>query len=320
MNKPRSKATAIEWREITTADCGIRIDNWLAKTLKGVPKSHLYQLLRTGQVRVNGARAKPDVRLAAGDAVRLPPVRVAHRASTRRPVAPGKTLPVVYEDDALIALNKAAGQAVHGGSGVAFGVIEQLRSQRPQAKMLELIHRLDRETSGLLLVAKKRSALRALHAAWREDKVEKRYLALVQGAWPHAAARSIRAPLVRYLLPNGERRVRVGAEGKAAHSVVRCQQVFASGFSLLEVELKTGRTHQIRVHLAHLGFPLCGDDKYGDFESNKILQKNGLRRMFLHASKLVFTHPASQQRLSLQAPLADELQAFLRRLENPAAL
>ena len=221
----------------------------------------------------------------------------------------------MHEDEALLVVDKPAGLAVHGGSGVSFGLIEQLRRMRPQAKLLELAHRLDRETSGLLIVAKKRTALTRLHDAFRRGSINKRYLALVKGQW-FAPRQDVRLPLLKYLTAEDERRVRVANEGKAAHSIVRLVARWQN-FSLLEVELKTGRTHQIRVHLAHLGFPLAGDDKYGDFADNKALQKQGLKRMFLHAASLRLRHPTQDESplLSLQAPLPADLQSFLHRLD-----
>ncbi len=298
----------VRHERIDENSAGQRIDNYLLKVAKGVPKSHIYRIVRGGEVRVNGRRVAPDYRLGAGDEVRIPPVRVAE-PERRAPVPAGRPLPVVFEDEALIVLNKTAGQAVHGGSGVSYGVIEQLRAQRPELRMLELAHRLDRETSGLLIVAKKRSALTALHDMLREGRVEKRYLALVPGRWANPL-QHVKAPLFKYLTAEGERRVRVGPEGKPAHSVVRLVECWPD-FSLLEVELKTGRTHQIRVHLAHLGFPLCGDDKYGDFARNKALEAQGLKRMFLHAARLCFTHPLTGQAMAFDAPLPPDLRDFL---------
>lgn len=290
-----------------------RIDNYLLKICKGVPKSHIYRILRAGEVRVGGRRVKPDYRLCVGDEVRIPPIRVAEKTSAA-PVPVGEALAVAFEDEAVVILDKPAGQAVHGGSGVSFGVIEQLRRQRPQAKLLELAHRLDRETSGLLIVAKKRSALTAFHDMFREGRVEKRYLALVRGRFMNPV-QHIRVPLEKYLLDNGERRVAVSAEGKPSHSVVRLVQRWEN-FSLVEVELKTGRTHQIRVHLTHLDYPLAGDDKYGDFPLNKQLQKQGLKRMFLHAARLVFVHPVSGQTVQLESLLPAELTAFISLLNT----
>lgn len=303
---------SVAWLEVGEESAGQRIDNFLLRLAKGVPKSHVYRILRSGEVRVNKGRVGADYRLQEGDRVRVPPMRTAEKAS---PVpAPAREFDVVFEDDALLVVDKPAGVAVHGGSGVSFGVIEQLRRARPQSKLLELAHRLDRETSGLLVVAKKRSALTRLHDQFREGTIGKRYLALVKGRWQNAV-QHVRLPLHKYLLPDGERRVRVDAEGKAAHSIVRLVSRWEN-FSLVEVELKTGRTHQIRVHLAHLGFPIAGDDKYGDFGLNRDLQKVALKRMFLHAAMLRLPHPMQEQTLELASPLPGELAGFLRQLDR----
>ncbi|MDR2259792.1 MAG: RluA family pseudouridine synthase [Azoarcus sp.] len=312
-----SKINAAHRERIGESAAGQRIDNYLMRIARGVPKSHIYRVLRGGEVRVNGRRVRQTYRLAIGDEVRIPPLRVTAPAPLPPAAPKGGPLPVVFEDDALMALDKPAGRAVHGGSGVSFGVIEQLRAQRPELKMLELAHRLDRETSGLLIVAKKRAALTALHGMMRAGRMEKRYLALVAGQWLNPL-QHIRAPLFKYLTAEGERRVRVAAGGKPAHSIVRLLRRWQE-FSLLEVELKTGRTHQIRVHLAHLGFPLAGDDKYGDFALNKALAGEGLRRMFLHAARLDFAHPLTGARLALAAPLPAELQDFVARLDAQEA-
>jgi len=298
--------------EVGEESAGQRIDNFLLRLAKGVPKSHIYRILRSGEVRVNKGRIGADYKIRVGDVVRVPPIRVA-----ATPVgtvnAPPREFDVVFEDDALIVLDKPAGVAVHGGSGVSFGVIEQLRRARPQAKLLELAHRLDRETSGLLLVAKKRSALTKLHDMFRDGAVHKRYLALVKGSWRNTL-QHVRLPLTKYLTAEGERRVSVTADGKEAHSIVRLVARWRN-FSLVEVELKTGRTHQIRVHLAHLGFPLAGDDKYGDFSLNRDLQKVGLKRMFLHAAKLTLPHPLSAEPLAFALPLPQDLRGFVARLD-----
>lgn len=312
----QGKAIAVRRERVDEAAAGQRIDNYLLRICKGVPKSHVYRILRSGEVRVNGGRVAPTYRVAENDEIRIPPIRLAEKLAPG-PAPAGEPLPVAYEDEALLVVDKHSGKAVHGGSGVSFGVIEQLRSQRPEARMLELAHRIDRETSGLLIVAKKRSALTALHDMMREGKVEKRYLTLVAGRWPNAL-QHIKEPLFKYLTPEGERRVRVSPEGKPSHSIVRLVRRWAR-YSLLEVELRTGRTHQIRVHLAHLGFPLCGDDKYGDFALNKRLEGEGLKRMFLHAAQLSFAHPLTGAAISLSAPLPDELQAFLDRLDAAEA-
>ena len=309
--KELSKAPAAR-RQIGEEAEGQRIDNFLLRVCKGVPKSHIYRILRSGQVRVNSRRIGPDYRLQVGDEVRIPPLQLGAERTALVPV--GREYRIAYEDDWLLVIDKPGGMAVHGGSGVSFGVIEQLRRQRPQARFLELAHRLDRETSGLLLVGKKRSALTALHDMFREGRIEKRYLALVKGRWCDPL-RHVKLPLQKYLTEEGERRVSVSDEGKAAHSIVRLVARWQN-YSLVEVELETGRTHQIRVHLAHLGYPLCGDDKYGDFALNKILQKQGLDRMFLHAARLALDHPETGERLTLAAPLPQDLAAFLAWLEQ----
>ena len=303
---------------------GQRVDNFLLKVLKGVPKSHIYRIVRSGEVRVNRKRVQPDTRLVAGDELRIPPIRTADSDEPRRkPVARPIDVPILYEDDALIAVNKPAGLAVHGGSGVAFGLIEQMRAARPQAKLLELVHRLDRDTSGVLLVAKKRAALVALHAALRDGKVGKRYLVLVRGKW-RDAKRQVDLPLTKFLTGEGERRVRVERfgspePGQTARTVFFKRQVWPLAeppVSLLEAELHTGRTHQIRVHLTHLGFPLAGDDKYGDFAWNKALAKAGLKRMFLHAWRLTLPHPTEARDLVFEAPLPEDLSQFVAGLDN----
>jgi 23S rRNA pseudouridine955/2504/2580 synthase len=298
--------------EVGEESAGQRIDNFLLRLAKGVPKSHVYRILRSGEVRVNKGRIGADYRLQVGDQVRVPPMRVAERPL--QAIVPAKEFAIAHEDEALLVVDKPSGIAVHGGSGVSFGVIEQLRRARPQAKLLELAHRLDRETSGLLVVAKKRAALTRLHDQFREGLIAKRYLALVKGRWRNAV-QHVREPLFKYLLPDGERRVRVDPEGKTAHSIVRLVARWEN-FSLVEVELKTGRTHQIRVHLSHLGFPIAGDDKYGDFTLNRELQKTGLKRMFLHAAKLALPHPITGDALALESPLPPELRNFLATLDR----
>jgi 23S rRNA pseudouridine955/2504/2580 synthase len=305
-----SKDSAIRLEVGEEAD-GQRIDNFLLRLAKGVPKSHVYRILRSGEVRVNKGRVAADYRLKSGDIVRVPPIRIS--ASVDKPLAPARAFDVVFEDDALMVLDKPAGVAVHGGSGVSFGVIEQLRRARPEARFLELAHRLDRDTSGLLIVAKRRSALTRLHDMFRDGGISKRYLALVKGRWMNLL-QHVRLPLHKYLTDEGERRVSVSDDGKEAHSIVRLVARWEN-FSLVEVELKTGRTHQIRVHLAHLGFPLAGDDKYGDFSLNKALQKAGLKRMFLHAAKLKLPHPISGAVVDLDARLPADLLGFVSRLD-----
>ena len=306
------------WHDAGEEGAGQRIDNYLTRLLKGVPKSHIYRILRSGQVRVNSGRVGADYRMQAGDRVRIPPVRVAQRQARAASTAaiPRFDEHVLYEDEVLLVLDKPAGAAVHGGSGISFGVIEQLRHARPQAHFLELVHRLDRDTSGVLMLAKKRSALTALHEQLRAGRVQKLYLALIHGAW-RERRRDINLPLNKYVLASGERRVSVREGGQISHTRIRLRQKWPD-LSLLEAELKTGRTHQIRVHLAHLGFPIAGDDKYGDFALNKALARQGLKRMFLHACKTVIVHPRSGERIAFEAPLPQDLQGFLRRLDAAA--
>ena len=316
---PELSKTTVTQVVIDEDSLGQRLDNFLLRCCRGVPKSHVYRIVRSGEVRVNGRRTDVAYRLAIGDVVRIPPVRTAQRqeeivAGAEHNIA----LPILFEDDALLILDKPAGIAVHGGSGVSFGVIEALRTQRPQAKFLELAHRLDRETSGILLIGKKRSALTVLHDMFRDGSshgqrgADKRYLVLVKGRWMDPL-RHVRSPLLKYLLPSGERRVRVSPEGKVSHTVFRLIARWRD-FSLLEAELKTGRTHQIRVHLASLGFPIAGDEKYGDFALNRELQRSGLKRMFLHAWRMAFPHPVSGEPLAIEAQIPDALLAFVSGL------
>ncbi len=322
---------------------GQRLDNFLIRQLKGVPKTHVYRIIRSGEVRVNKGRAHADTRVEAGDIVRLPPVRTSERAEQKAQImaqevarhgasstvggyAPAAEFPILFEDDFLLAIDKPAGVAVHGGSGVSFGIIEQLRMARPEADFLELVHRLDRETSGILLIAKRRMALKLLQEQFRERETDKVYLALVSGDWP-ARQRVIDKALHKYLLPNGERRVKIvpneHPDGMRSVTLVKVKAQIAATplapntpFSLLEVTIKTGRTHQIRVHLAGEGHPIAGDDKYGDFELNKALQRSSLdspslKRMFLHAWSLKFNHPKTRKAVQLQVSLPEELQQFL---------
>ncbi len=296
---------------------GQRIDNFLLCHLKGVPKSHIYRLLRTGQVRVNKARVDASHKLLLGEDVRIPPVRrgeapaapVVNVWSSRRLVPH-----IIYRDESMIVLNKPAGMAVHGGSGISLGVIEQLRAELPECRFLELAHRLDRDTSGLLLLACRRSALVRLHDMFREGKINKRYLTLVHGHWTNPV-QHVTLPLHKYLNPEGERRVMVSIDGKPSHTVFRLQEI-CDEFALLEAELKTGRTHQIRVHLAHNGFPIAGDDKYGDFSLNHELARRGLKRMFLHAWRVAFSHPVTGESLELEVPLPSNLQQFMDGLKG----
>jgi 23S rRNA pseudouridine955/2504/2580 synthase len=308
--------------QVDEESAGQRLDNYLMRHLKGVPKTHVYRVIRSGEVRVNKGRAAADTRVQAGDDVRVPPVRVAERPAAA--AAPPREFAVLFEDDWLLAIDKPPGVAVHGGSGVSFGVIEQLRRARPAARFLELVHRLDRETSGVLLLAKKRSALTALQEQFRARDTGKTYAALVLGTWPEKL-KVIDVPLHKYLKADGERRVRTStaddAQAKRSITLVKVTQRFAD-FTLLDVSIKTGRTHQIRVHLAHAGHAIVGDDKYGDFEFNKSLARGsalpGQRYdgMFLHARRLAFDHPDSGQRIELQAPLPAACTALLQQLER----
>ena len=333
-------APSVKTLTVDEDSAGQRLDNFLMRHLKGVPKTHVYRIIRSGEVRVNKGRASAETRVETGDEVRLPPVRISEKVAekTERP-APGREFPVLLEDDSLMAIDKPAGVAVHGGSGVSFGVIEQLRMARPKATFLELVHRLDRETSGILLVAKKRSALKNLQDQFRERETGKTYLALVAGQWP-ANKKVLDKSLQKYLLPDGERRVRVVAKDHAdampslslvkVHSVTPAACVAQTpqqkSYSLLEVTIKTGRTHQIRVHLASEGMGIVGDDKYGDFELNKALARDEglvpLKRMFLHAWRFQCNHPATGERVALQTDLPPELARFLLQAipEEPGAM
>ena len=322
---PSPATPAVKWLTVDDDAAGQRLDNFLLRHLKGVPKTHIYRIIRSGEVRVNKARASAEQRVLAGDEVRLPPLRLPERVQAREqglaPAVPARDFPVLWEDDSLMAIDKPAGVAVHGGSGVSFGVIEQLRRARPACPNLELVHRLDRETSGVLLVAKKRSALRQLQDQFRDRETGKTYLALVLGLWP-SNKKVIDLPLHKYTVENGtgegERRVRVTGQddpqGLRSITLVRVARIVGP-YTLLEVTIKTGRTHQIRVHLASQGHPIAGDDKYGDFERNRELQRLGLKRMFLHAWQLKFQHPVSGRPVGVQAPLPAELQQFVDTLQ-----
>ncbi len=298
---------------------GQRLDNYLMRHLKGVPKTLVYRVIRSGEVRVNKGRASVDQRLALGDQVRVPPIRVAARPAEGVPNVPGREFPVLFEDDWLLVIDKPSGVAVHGGSGVSSGVIEQLRQARPQARFLELVHRLDRETSGVLLIAKKRAALTHLQDQFRargpDKSVGKTYGALVVGAWPERL-KVIDVPLHKYHTPEGERRVRPARDEDAqAQRAITLVQVAGRlpGFTLLDVTIKTGRTHQIRVHLAQAGHPIAGDDKYGDFSLNRRLARGEglpvrLDRMFLHARRLRFHHPHDGREMTMEAPWPKECE------------
>lgn len=296
---------------------GQRLDNFLIRELKGVPKSRIYRILRKGEVRVNGGRAKPEYRLEEGDRVRLPPIRMAP-APSRSPGENYRWLEerVLYEDDDLLVIDKPAGMAVHSGSGIGSGLIEALRSVRPEGTVLELVHRLDRGTSGCLLLAKTRAALNSLHQQMREGGMDKRYVALVRGRW-RGRGKIVRTVLEKGRLQSGERMVRVSEEGQEAESHFTPRHSYAHE-TLVEIRLMTGRTHQARVHAAHLGHPIAGDDKYGDREFNRELRARGLRRLFLHAARLGFVHPASGCQMHAESPLPPELQAVLDRLHEAA--
>lgn len=313
-----SNAAEVRMHTVSEDEAGQRIDNYLFRQCKGVPKSHVYRILRSGEIRVNKRRVNQTYRIEAGDIIRIPPVRLA--VQTTRPVLPAR-FEILFEDDYLLIINKPAGIAVHGGSGIDAGVIEQLRASRPEATFLELVHRLDKETSGILMLAKRRSALRGMHEQMRQGKMDKRYQALVRGNWPQQR-QHVRLPLFKYLTPEGERRVRVQAGGMASHTIFNILKKYEE-FTLLEAELKTGRTHQIRVHLAASGYVIAGDDKYGDFGLNRQLQKAidtgvSLKRMFLHAWRLSFIHPHTQERITITAPLSPDCARYLESLDAKA--
>lgn len=297
---------------IDEASVGQRVDNFLIRVCKGVPKSHIYKAIRDGQVRVNKGRIQADYRLVSGDLVRVPPLRLPAPAEARK--VPPLAFPVVYEDDAIVVIDKPAGVAVHGGSGVSFGVIEQMRAARPEARFLELAHRLDRETSGLLIIAKRRQALVALHDMMRESAGRKMYQALVVGDWVNDR-QHVRKPLLKWLTAGGERRVRVDPEGKPAHTIVTCLKRYGR-YTLLGAELRTGRTHQIRVHLASCGHPIVGDDKYGDDAVREQFARLGFKRMFLHAARLEIPHPLTGEALVFEAPLPPACTDILGYLEQ----
>jgi 23S rRNA pseudouridine955/2504/2580 synthase len=312
----RVGAPAVRHREIDTERAGQRLDNYLLGELKGVPRSHVYRLIRSGQVRVNSGRTSPSYRLQAGDRVRVPPVGT--RPAGEAVAAPDRfdwlASRIIYEDARILVLDKPAGLAVHGGSSVSLGVIEALRLLRPDSKDLELAHRLDRGTSGCLLLAKRRSALRLLHELLREGQVDKRYLALVKGRWPESTS-EIDAPLVTRRV-GGEARVKVDESGKEARSTFRVVDRLGKVATLLEVSIDTGRTHQIRVHAAHAGHPVAGDERYGDKDFDAYLKAFGLTRMFLHAHSLSFDWPDTGEPFSVSTPLPEDLRAVLTALES----
>ena len=313
MSQPNDPGEAVRYLSIDTELAGQRVDNFLIARLKGVPRSRVYRLLRTGEVRVNKGRIRPDYRLVTGDVVRIPPMRQG-AAEGATPTVGANQLTrlqgtVIYEDADLLVIDKPAGIAVHGGSGLSYGVIEALRMLYPLAPSLELVHRLDRDTSGCLLVSKRRSTLRTLHELMRRGGVEKRYLALLAGQVPWHERR-VDAPLRKNVLRSGEREVRVDPEGNPSLTLFRCVQRFEQA-TLVEAALITGRTHQIRVHAAHLGHPVLGDTKYGDAEANRGMRLLGLRRLFLHAAALSFPRPGHPGPFRISAPLPQELQAVL---------
>ncbi|MGD2055177.1 MAG: 23S rRNA pseudouridine(955/2504/2580) synthase RluC [Gammaproteobacteria bacterium] len=303
--------------QVSREEEGQRIDNFLARHLKGVPRRAIYRILRRGEVRVNSGRIQPRYKLKAGDTVRIPPLRVA---ATSRQESPGGIWfsliedRVLFENARILVIDKPAGIAVHGGSGISHGVIEMLRGWRPASAYLELVHRLDRDTSGCLIIAKRRSALRSLHAQLRDGSVRKRYLALLRGQWS-GGSRMVNAPLKKNRLQGGERVVRVEPEGKPATTVFHPLVNFGPA-CLVEIELQTGRTHQIRVHAAHIGQPLAGDGKYGDHEFNRLMKTLGLERLFLHAHMIEFHDEARDEFINVSAPLDDDLRQVLDRLER----
>ncbi len=316
-----AKTTGVTYVEAAEGDGGQRIDNFLMRVLKDVPRSLVYRILRTGEVRVNGKRARPEYRMVSGDRVRLPPLqrkteqqRAAEKAAPSRSLREFVDAAIIHEDRDLMVINKPAGVAVHGGSGLSAGVIEALRATHPELKELELVHRLDRDTSGVLLVAKRRAVLRELHALLRERDMEKRYLALVVGRWPFGA-KTIDLPLKTNLKQGGERVVRVHADGQQAITTFKPLQHFGKLATLLDISLGTGRTHQIRVHAAHAGYPIAGDEKYGDRERDAKLKPYGLQRMFLHAHSLKFQRKGARE-FEVSAPVPEDWQAVIARLTS----
>lgn len=315
-DRDRGPAAGVRFLTVDEEASGQRLDNFLSRHLRGVPRARLYRALRKGEVRVNKGRVKPDYRLVAGDSVRLPPLHQPQAGD--KPAVPRRLFDelgqrVVYEDDGLLVIDKPSGLAVHGGSGLSFGLIECLRQMRPDQRYLELVHRLDRDTSGLILIAKKAAVLRELHRQLREKHVDKRYLALVAGAWPSSKG-TVEAPLEKNVLQSGERMVRVSGDGRTAVTKFRVVERF-SGATLVEASPVTGRTHQIRVHARHAGHPLLGDAKYASQEGELLARELGLKRLFLHASNLAFTLPGMAP-LALEAPLDQDLETVLQKLRN----
>lgn len=315
-------SNSVQFFTISEDEAGQRLDNFLLAKLKGVPKSLIYRIVRKGEVRVNKGRIKPDYKLQADDSVRIPPVRVAQKddapISTKLTKVAELEQQILYEDDVLLVINKPSGIAVHGGSGLSFGVIEALRALRPDARFLELVHRIDRDTSGILLVAKKRSALRNLHEQLREKTVQKQYLALVRGQW-QSHTKAIKAPLLKNELASGERIVRVSEEGKPSETRFSIEERYALA-TLIKASPITGRTHQIRVHTQFAGHPIALDDKYGDREFDQKMQPLGLHRLFLHAYAIRFTHPKTEEEMLITAPLDNTLKGVLAKLRAEQAV
>lgn len=314
------KLDGVSLVEIGEEAAGQRLDNFLLRIAKGVPKSHIYRIIRGGEVRINKKRAKAEAKLEEGDVVRVPPIRVSAKPVTQAPAAPisSDQLPVLFEDRHLLIVNKPSGIAAHGGSGIAHGLIERVRASRPDEPMLELCHRLDKETSGAIIIAKTRKALVRMHDLMKAGGVEKHYYALVKGDWVNDR-QHVKLPLLRYLLPSGERRVKVDPSGMSAHSIFTRLERFGAA-TLLDVELKTGRTHQIRVHAASQGHCLVGDDKYGDFAFNKAAAAGEFgvpfKRMFLHSRLLAFEHPVTGEPLRIEAPLPAACEKLLEALRQ----
>lgn len=300
----------VNFYNVTEADDQQRVDNMLIKVLKGVPKSHIYRIIRHGEVRINKKRCEVSSKVTLNDIVRIPPIRIAAKDEIQTKPIPAASFPILFEDDYYLIINKPQGVACHGGSGVSFGVIEQLRQAKAH-KFLELVHRLDKETSGILILAKKRVALVELQELIKNNLVTKEYYALTNGAW-RDDKRNVKAAIYKYTNKDGERRVRIDAEqGRFSHTIFTVKQKFAE-FTLVNADLQTGRTHQIRIHCQYLGFPIAGDDKYGNFELNKQLTKQGLKRMFLHAHHIQFKHPITQKLIEINCELPKELQKFLK--------
>ncbi|MBI6404077.1 MULTISPECIES: 23S rRNA pseudouridine(955/2504/2580) synthase RluC [Proteus] len=308
----------VQFVTIDGDEAGQRIDNFLLARLKGVPKSMIYRIIRKGEVRVNKGRIKPEYKLNAGDSIRIPPVRVSEKeevaVSPKLDKVAALSNCILYEDDHLMLINKPSGTAVHGGSGLSFGVIEGLRALRPDARFLELVHRLDRDTSGVLLIAKKRSALRALHEQLRLKQMQKDYLALVRGQW-QSHTKVVQAPLLKNILQSGERVVKVSNEGKPSETRFKVEERFEFA-TLVKASPVTGRTHQIRVHTLHAGHPIAFDDRYGDRDFDSQLVGTKLNRLFLHASSLTFTHPSTGEQMRIEAPMDNQLRHCLQVLRS----